>query len=309
MGYTHYWVRPKVVGPGWKWMQAMGQCQNVCQWLEQTYGFRLLTDRDMPGVPVPHEQPAEFNSAYVRLNGVGDLGHETFLVRRVFHPSEYAVARQGRRGPWSDFCKTERKPYDVAVCACLIVLNHWFPRFRPDSDSGDDAEGGWPLARAACQHVLGYGDTFRLTLVDPVGPFGLKSGEPTRYKDEVTWPLSNGWRLTRRPQSGPWTVEVTWYDKLASGVYNSRKVTYDVGNSNTTLYEACWNATCEFVGHLLRESPCTRVGEFVRMARECGGWEPFVIMDDALQDAGDDLGAKLLHRVLSKVPRPYAAAG
>jgi hypothetical protein len=32
-------------------------------------------------------------------------------------------------------------------------------------------------------------------------------------------------------------------------------------------------------------------------------------MDDALQDAGDDLGAKLLHRVLSKVPRPYAAAG
>ena len=45
----------------------------------------------------------------IRFNGVGDLAHETFMVDRVSREFE--------------FCKTNRKPYDLAVCGVLILVS------------------------------------------------------------------------------------------------------------------------------------------------------------------------------------------
>ena len=45
----------------------------------------------------------------IRFNGAGDLAHETFMVDRFSREFE--------------FCKTNRKPYDLAVCSVLILVS------------------------------------------------------------------------------------------------------------------------------------------------------------------------------------------
>lgn len=47
--------------------------------------------------------------AVIRFNGVGELSHETFLIERFSREFE--------------FCKTNRKPYDLAVCGVLILIS------------------------------------------------------------------------------------------------------------------------------------------------------------------------------------------
>jgi hypothetical protein len=51
------------------------------------------------------------------FNGAGDDAHETFCLYRVRPPKEEWEPRRGR-----DFCKTARKPYDLAVTAALCYL-------------------------------------------------------------------------------------------------------------------------------------------------------------------------------------------
>jgi len=47
--------------------------------------------------------------AVIRFNGVESQAHETFLVERFSREFE--------------FCKTNRKPYDLAVCSVLILVS------------------------------------------------------------------------------------------------------------------------------------------------------------------------------------------
>lgn len=144
MGYTHYMRRPHTL-PAGKFVDAAVDCRAVCTHL----GIPLRREYDEPG-------PAEFGPDEVRFNGVGEDGYETFLVQRVF-----GADRPGRDGLCFDFCKTNRKPYDAAVCACLIVFAHHFDGFIVSSD-GDGTEDGWVAARAACQAAMGYGSDFKL---------------------------------------------------------------------------------------------------------------------------------------------------
>ena len=74
----------------------------------------------------------------VRFNGKGDLGHETFSLRR---------------DDWRDFdfCKTAAKPYDKAVVAVLVLAHHYFPNdLEISSDGGpEDWQPGLGLAEEA----------------------------------------------------------------------------------------------------------------------------------------------------------------
>ena len=77
----------------------------------------------------------------IGFNGKGeDDSHETFLIKR------------GQDG--FQFCKTAQKPYDIVVCAALIILRHRIRTFRVSSDGGPD---DWADAIKLCQDVLGYG--------------------------------------------------------------------------------------------------------------------------------------------------------
>jgi hypothetical protein len=88
----------------------------------------------------------ELKKHIVMLNGNGpDLDHETFCI----DPN-----------PGSDFCKTERKPYDVVVVACLTFLatDYGF-RVRSDGDH-DELQAGVDL----CCKALGRDYAHPLTI-------------------------------------------------------------------------------------------------------------------------------------------------
>jgi len=54
-----------------------------------------------------------------------------------------------------DFCKTARKPYDLAVTASLVALKKHFGGEVDISSDGD--EEGFIDGKKLCQSVLGYG--------------------------------------------------------------------------------------------------------------------------------------------------------
>jgi hypothetical protein len=103
----------------------------------------------------------------VRFNGKGEAGHETFR----FALSDRAVSL-------SEFCKTARKPYDIAVCECLLVLNALIPSLEVHSDgfSGTLADqeenphldGCWD---EAIENVKQYGIKHRVEIVNRRVPY------------------------------------------------------------------------------------------------------------------------------------------
>jgi hypothetical protein len=83
----------------------------------------LLKDvQHVQGIPLangagdPGTSP-EFTDSKIWFNGVGNDSHETFCLNRVRPPKE---AWQQHCG--GNFCKTARKPYDLAVTAALCYL-------------------------------------------------------------------------------------------------------------------------------------------------------------------------------------------
>ncbi len=57
---------------------------------------------------------AHTNGRYggIEVNGKQDLAHESFILREHVNQNE------------SGFCKTARKPSDVVVAACLLILKY-----------------------------------------------------------------------------------------------------------------------------------------------------------------------------------------
>jgi hypothetical protein len=183
MGYTHYWERPPTL-PRRQFVAAVADCRRLCIVLDIPLG-----DAVGRGEPV-------FTATEICFNGHVESGQLTFVQKaeeRVATPEDDASqagwragldARAGMLGPngngsyepfriervphprrprgrdmagwYSDSCKTSRRPYDLCVQGCLIVLNHHLgiERFRVASD-GTSCD--WNDARRACQDVLGYG--------------------------------------------------------------------------------------------------------------------------------------------------------
>lgn len=102
-------------------------------------------------------KPPQVDNDCIRFNGWKDEGHETFLVSRESQP-------RGNESTF-DFCKTERKPYDLAVMLCLIIMHEAAPgSFRVESDGEWDGE--WVPARQAYEKLFGK---------EPKSPFKKKS--------------------------------------------------------------------------------------------------------------------------------------
>lgn len=110
MGYTHYFSQEKQIEPS-KWE---AYCQDVRKFLHHVVaekGVQLQSDCD--------ENPSAFEVTPERVQFNGDssrnLDHETFSLSKT---KTYLT---------SGFCKTARKPYDIAVCGCLILAHRHFP--------------------------------------------------------------------------------------------------------------------------------------------------------------------------------------
>jgi hypothetical protein len=131
MGYTHYWYKPEKLSPE--------------LWKKFTDDFKTI---------LPHFEILLDNDEIIFFNGVGEYSHETFCLERI--DSEFERRLNKDESLSFSFCKTARKPYDIAVCCALIIGAKHLP-IRVESDGDEE----WEDAKMLCQETLGYGERFR----------------------------------------------------------------------------------------------------------------------------------------------------
>lgn len=103
----------------------------------------------------------------------GDCSYETFTLGQK--------ADHATRGYAFDCCKTNYKPYDLAVQVALVIAKHNLKDQIIVKSDGDESK--WVEAKQLCQHFLGYGEDFKLggdekTLIQ-------KQEEPTPIKIDM----------------------------------------------------------------------------------------------------------------------------
>lgn len=134
MGYTHYWRSPKGFTKT-AWSAFTEDVKKILQAV-QDRGIKLCREfNDVNSPPIVNQEKVFFN-------GAGDDGHETFVM--TLEKNEF------------DFCKTARKDYDLAVCACLILAKHHFGDSITVSTGGHPAE--WRSALELVRSEMGKGD-------------------------------------------------------------------------------------------------------------------------------------------------------
>ncbi len=111
MGYTHYWTIKGGLMYGTK-EQMLANVRKVVK------AHRSIIQYDYDNSKAPH-----VTEESICFNGIEEDGHETFLVRRFFG---------------YDFCKTDRKPYDLPVCKVLLILKAHYGNHMDLSSDGFD---------------------------------------------------------------------------------------------------------------------------------------------------------------------------
>lgn len=139
MGYTHYYDIPASI-PKEAIQSAIFEIEDIVKRHSKVLAYECNQ---------PSREPLVSPEKGIHFNGIDEDGHETFVV------------------PWEggrQFCKTARKPYDQAVCECLLVLRARIPGFRLSSDGFSSSlqkaqlDGTWPQAMEA---VKKYGLFYR----------------------------------------------------------------------------------------------------------------------------------------------------
>ncbi len=143
VGYTHYFYRPEKLDQS-KFNQAVADCQALCKAINAP----ICYEYDLPN------KPAAFLPTKVWFNGIGEDGHETFVIEQSFTTSKYDSKNEKEQ--YFSCCKTARKPYDIAVVACLIIFKHYFG--DDFSVSSDGRKVNWKEGLEAVQKHLGYGE-------------------------------------------------------------------------------------------------------------------------------------------------------
>lgn len=119
MGYTHYW---KIIEP-----LKVSETQ-------KTLIREVLKEEKKHLAGGMGKGKPEFDDKHIWLNGKEgkeDLSHETFEVK-FGETSDF------------EFCKTARKPYDMAVCKLLLILS--LSKGFSFSSDGELADESWPDA-------------------------------------------------------------------------------------------------------------------------------------------------------------------
>jgi hypothetical protein len=156
LGYTLHWERPKIISKSaFKAFSddVRKMIQNAPPHSESAGGcFRdkplIICGSDGAGEPEIGPEHVGFNGKAASEAGMGrvltaeDMSHESFTISRVFTIPQW---RAGERGLHYEFCKTERKPYDLIVVAALCALKHRCPRVKLAFDGKDarDVEDGY----------------------------------------------------------------------------------------------------------------------------------------------------------------------
>jgi hypothetical protein len=159
VAYTHYWHHARDVAPG-EWANILADFRTLIHNLPEfstSAGDHFACRRLRLAAPDgrPRSQP-QLSSERIAFNGVAyarhDLSHEPMILER---------ARASESDPGEPpehpfrFCKTARKPYDLAVCALLIVVERRTTGAYLIESDGD--VGDWRPALAWVDDLLGAG--------------------------------------------------------------------------------------------------------------------------------------------------------
>ncbi|MDP2949233.1 MAG: hypothetical protein Q8P22_06820 [Chloroflexota bacterium] len=141
MGYTHYWSHDEELDhPALS--RALADVGKVVRAVQD----RGIVLRGPGGTGEP-----DLTGFGVAFNGDAAQGedYESFSF-----PNQGEIAPEA--GQFWAFCKTARRPYDLAVCAVLLVFKHHLGgQMRVSSDGGRE-EDEWLPAEALVKEVLGY---------------------------------------------------------------------------------------------------------------------------------------------------------
>lgn len=122
MGYTHYWSNGAMEKETFEAIKE--DAMVILDYCEQN-GIAFGNFMGTKGTE-PVFKEGEFG-----FNGVGEEAHETFAL--------------GCEHNDFDFCKTARKPYDLAVCMVLLSLTYHFADASVRSDGDIDDEWVEPI--------------------------------------------------------------------------------------------------------------------------------------------------------------------
>ena len=94
MGYTNYWTQHKDISQH-DWMKM----QKEVEYLMEYMGKDSI-------------EVVQNNEDHISINGIGDNAHEYFSIERKKYKDGF------------NCCKTNRKPYDLAVWHMLTFMSH-----------------------------------------------------------------------------------------------------------------------------------------------------------------------------------------
>ena len=193
MGYTHYWYQKKALTDD-QWthfseglQQLHEQLPKTVDAFEQCFGKDWAGSGSYPGdtpLLIELEQALSPQSSpcfYISGQGEPDLGHESAVFYQQSPPNTWATPEEIAENGTFNCCKTARKPYDVFVCASLLLLKSLAPDSIHVSSDGDPQD--WAAALRFARFVTQYPFTLDLVFdsADGTAPFKTLE-EPTSWE-------------------------------------------------------------------------------------------------------------------------------
>lgn len=127
MGYTHYWTRPVEIKKE-VFAEIKAEMEKALKELPV-----VIANGHGDGVFAPEEDAVIFNGAQPKDD------HETFYFPQKGSSFELYAKKPFKEDRVFEFCKTARKPYDLAVMVCLLIAKwHLKSEFTVDSDGGTE---------------------------------------------------------------------------------------------------------------------------------------------------------------------------
>ena len=138
MSYTHYWKLDKTVTQA-NYRKALTSIKKIVELKGDKGGMldSLYNPLLANGWGQVNTLP-EFEDG-INFNGIGDDAHETFSLPKQFKDINY------------NSCKTDEKPYDIIVVACLAVL----AEVKGVTVSSDGGKESWDSGSNLASMVLG----------------------------------------------------------------------------------------------------------------------------------------------------------
>jgi len=139
MGYTHYWNRTADFTQK-EWDKICFDIFEVITKYCEPNGIKIVRDKDEDSHPL-------INNQQIHLNGYKDEAYETFFVNKKIKNQYF------KNGESFDFCKTQRRPYDMMVMLALLIMkNHASKTFSYSSDGNWNEE--WKPAKKIFKEIF-----------------------------------------------------------------------------------------------------------------------------------------------------------